>query len=125
MYTGLADPVVPPADVIAYYDAVAAASGGLAATQRFFRFFPVPGMGHCGGGPGPNAFDALGAVEAWVERGTPPSRIVATHATGGVVDRTRPLCAYPQVARFAGTGGVDDERSFRCVVPAAGPTRRH
>ncbi len=72
MYTGWADPVVPPQDAVNYYDDVVKAMGGLAATGQFFRFFPVPGMGHCMGGPGPNAFDALGALEQWSEHGAAP-----------------------------------------------------
>src|SRR5579871_1462586 len=116
MYTGLADPVVPPQDPIDYYEAVAKASGGYAATQQFFRFFPVPGMGHCSGGAGPSTFDALGALEQWVEHGTAPARLIASHASNGQVDRTRPLCPYPQVARYKGTGSTDDAASFACAT---------
>ena len=104
MYTGLADPVVPPEDTISYYEAVANASGGVEETQKFFRFFPVPGMGHCQGGVGPNRFDALAALDAWVRTGDAPARVVASHLTGGSVDRTRPLCPYPQVAQYKGRG---------------------
>jgi Tannase and feruloyl esterase len=116
MYTGLADPVVPPQDVINYYDSVARASGGITATQTFFRFFTAPGMAHCGGGVGPNRFDSLGALEAWVERGQAPDVIVASHATNQQIDRTRPLCAYPATARYKGTGSVDDQASFACTT---------
>jgi feruloyl esterase len=119
MYTGLADPVVSPLDTFSYYDSVAAAMGGLDATRSFFRFFPAPGMAHCGGGAGPNAFDALAALEAWVERGVAPESIPASHSTNGSVDRTRPLCAYPAVARYKGTGSIDDAANFTC---AAGKT---
>jgi feruloyl esterase len=72
-------------------------------------------MAHCGGGAGPNTFDALAALEAWVERGTAPGSIPAAHATNGRVDRTRPLCAYPAVARYNGTGSIDDAANFSCV----------
>jgi len=116
MYTGLADPVVPPEDVTSYYEAVAKAAGGFVETQKFFRFFPVPGMGHCGGGSGPGTFDALGALEQWVEKGVAPSRIIASHSTAGRVDRTRPLCPFPAVARYKGTGSVDDEAHFVCAA---------
>jgi len=119
MYTGTADPVVPPEDTINYYEAVSAAMGGASETQTFFRFFPVPGMAHCGGGTGPSTFDALGAVEAWVEHGTAPDRLVASHSTAGVVDRTRPLCAYPKVARYRGAGSIDAAENFTCVAKAA------
>jgi feruloyl esterase len=71
-------------------------------------------MGHCGGGAGPNTFDMLSALEAWVERGTTPDFIPASHATNGHIDRTRPLCAYPAVARYQGTGSIDDAKNFSC-----------
>jgi feruloyl esterase len=115
MYTGLADPVTSPLDTIAYYESVAQAMGGMPATQSFFRFFPAPGMGHCGGGAGPNTFDALAALDAWVETGTAPDSIPASHATSGHVDRTRPLCAYPAVARYKGAGSIDDAANFTCA----------
>src|SRR3954471_14589630 len=125
MYTGWADPVVPPQDTIAYYDAVAKFSGGLPGTREFFRFFLAPGMGHCGGGPGPNQFDHLAALEQWVEKGVAPDKLIATHSTNGKIDRTRPLCPYPQVARWKGTGSTDDAASFSCVAePAAAPARK-
>jgi feruloyl esterase len=121
MYTGLADPVVPPQDIYNYYDAVTKAMGGSLETEKFFRFFPVPGMGHCGGGAGPNAFDALGALEAWVEHDVAPERIVASHSTNGRVDRTRPLCPYPRVARFKGTGSIDAAENFVCAAKGITP----
>jgi feruloyl esterase len=93
------------------------ASGGHAAADGFVRFFTVPGMRHCSGGPGPNSFDSLGALEQWVEHGEAPDRIIATHRTNGVVDRTRPLCPYPQVARYLGTGSIDDAVNFVCKMP--------
>jgi feruloyl esterase len=114
MYTGLADPVVPPQDAINYYDAVTKAMGA-AATPSFFRFFPVPGMGHCNGGTGPVDFDALGALERWVEQGEAPASLAGSHSTGGTVDRTRPLCAYPARARYKGTGSIDDAANFTCT----------
>jgi feruloyl esterase len=87
-------------------------------TSQFYRLFMVPGMGHCGGGPGPNSADYLTALENWVEKGIAPDSIVATHTTStGVVDRTRPLCTYPKVARYKGTGGFDDAANFACVNP--------
>jgi feruloyl esterase len=125
MYTGWADPVVPPHDTVAYYDAVAKAMGGLDRTREFYRFFLAPGMGHCGGGPGPNQFDALTALEQWVEKGLAPDKLIASHITNGKIDRTRPLCPYPQVARWRGTGSSDDAVNFACVAdPAAGPVKK-
>jgi feruloyl esterase len=116
MYTGLADPVTSPLDTFAYYDSVAAANGGVETTQSFFRFFPVPGMGHCRGGAGTDTFDALVALDAWVETHSAPASIPASHATSGHVDRTRPLCAYPAIPRYKGTGSIDDATNFSCAA---------
>jgi len=125
MYTGWADPVVPPQDTVAYYDAVVKANGGLERTRDFYRFFIAPGMGHCSGGPGPNQFDSLTALEQWVEKGAAPEKLIASHSTNGKIDRTRPLCLYPQVARYKGTGGSDDAANFTCVTEApTTPVRR-
>lgn len=79
-----------------------------------YRLFMVPGMNHCGGGDGPNKFDMLGPLEAWRESGKAPSAVVASHATGAVVDQTRPLCAYPEVAKYKGSGNTDDAANFVC-----------
>lgn len=119
VYTGWADPVVPPQTAVAYYDGVTRAMGGLAPTQDFFRLFLAPGMGHCARGPGPNQFDALSALEEWVEKGKAPSQLTATHGTAGKVDRSRPLCVYPKVARYKGTGSIDEAANFTCVAPPA------
>ncbi len=119
MYTGWADPVVPPTDTVEYYEAVAEAMGGLDETQSFFRFFPVPGMGHCGGGTGTSTFDALGALEQWRERGVAPDALAGSRTGRGGVDRTRPICAYPTVARYLGTGSIDDASNFSCVAPTS------
>jgi tannase/feruloyl esterase len=119
MYTGLADPVVPAQDTVNYYEDVVRATGGLRQTQSFFRFFPVPGMGHCSGGPGPNTFDALAALEQWREYGVAPEVLTASHSTNGTVDRTRPVCAYPKTARYLGKGSVDAAESFVCALPPA------
>ena len=114
LYHGWADPLVAPGTSINYYNSVVKALGGPSKTAASVRLFMVPGMGHCGGGEGPNTFDAIGALERWVEEGQPPERIVASHSTNGVVDRTRPLCPYPQVAVYKGTGSTDDATNFVC-----------
>src|SRR5207245_546041 len=125
MYTGWSDPVVPPQDTVAYYDAVVKVMGGLEKTREFYRFFLAPGMGHCSGGPGPNSFDHLTALEQWVEKGIAPDKLIASHSTAGKIDRTRPLCLYPQVARWKGTGRPDEAANFSCVAPpAAAPAAR-
>jgi len=115
MYHGWADSDVPPEDGVRYYEAVERAMGGSAQTTDFFRLFMVPGMGHCGGGPGPNTFDAVGALNQWVEHGKAPEKIVASHVANGVTDRTRPLCPYPQIAKWKGSGSTDDAANFACV----------
>jgi feruloyl esterase len=91
--------------------------GGFDRTRDFFRLFMAPGMGHCAGGPGPNQFDAIGALERWVEKGVAPDSLVATLNVGGKPVRTRPLCPYPQVARYKGAGSIDDAANFTCAAP--------
>jgi feruloyl esterase len=113
LYTGWMDPNVSPFDVIHYYRSVED-TAGKDATQTFFRFFLVPGMGHCGGGPGPNVFDSLGAMDQWVESNQAPDQIVASHVTNGQVDRTRPLCPYPEMAAYRGAGNIDDAANWVC-----------
>ena len=108
---GWSDPLVGPLTSVDYYKSVAKA---LDRIDDSVRLFMVPGMGHCGGGEGPNTFDMLGALEQWVERGKTPDQIVASHSTGGTVDRTRPLCPYPQVATYTGAGSTDEAASFIC-----------
>ena len=122
MYTGWSDPVVPPQDTVAYYDAVVKTMGGLEKTREFYRFFLAPGMGHCSGGPGPNQFDHVTALEQWVEKGAAPEKMIATHSTAGKLDRTRPLCVYPLVARWKGTGSSDEAANFTCVAAPAAAT---
>jgi feruloyl esterase len=119
MYHGWADPALSAYSTIDYLEAVAQAVGGPHAASEFVKLFLVPGMQHCSGGPGPNSFDMLSALDDWVARGAAPARIIASHATSGVVDRTRPLCVYPQVARYVGSGSIDTADNFRCETPAA------
>jgi len=119
LYQGWADPVTPPENTIEYFSHVQAVMGGPTATSGFLRLFLAPGMGHCAGGSGPNRFDGLSALDDWVARGRAPDRIVATHSEGGKVDRTRPLCPYPLVARWNGKGSSDDAAQFACVAPGA------
>jgi feruloyl esterase len=113
-YHGWADPQITPLASTGYFTRVAATMGGPAKAHASYRLFMAPGMGHCGGGEGPNDFDELTALEQWVEKGVAPTRINASHATGGKVDRTRPLCPFPQVATYTGTGSTDDAANFVC-----------
>jgi feruloyl esterase len=115
LYHGWADPGLSAATTVAYHEEVRRTTHDADAAVRLFM---APGMHHCqGNGPGPNTFDMLSALEAWVERGTPPVRVIASHASDGRVDRTRPLCAYPQVARYVGSGSIDAAENFRCEAP--------
>jgi Tannase and feruloyl esterase len=113
-FHGWADPQISPANSTQYYTRVADALGGAARVHGSYRLFMAPGMGHCGGGEGPNTFDMVAALEQWVERGQAPDQIVASHATNGAVDRTRPLCPYPQLATYKGSGSIDDASNFTC-----------
>ena len=113
-YHGWSDAQISPGNSTQYYKRVADALGGAAAIQQAYRLFMAPGMAHCGSGEGPNTFDMLGALEHWVEDGKAPDRIIASHSTNGHVDRTRPLCPYPQVAVYGGTGSTDEAANFEC-----------
>jgi feruloyl esterase len=117
-YHGWSDPQIAPSHSTQYYTRVLAALGGVNRIQASYRLFMAPGMAHCGGGEGPNTFDMVGALERWVEDGKPPDRIVASHATNGVIDRTRPLCPYPQAAVYKGTGSTDEASNFDCKALA-------
>ena len=113
-YHGWSDPQISPSTSVQYYARAVEASGGAASVRRSYRLFLAPGMGHCGGGEGPNTFDMIAALEQWVEAGKAPDQIQASHATGGRVDRTRPLCPYPQVAVYKGSGSIDEAANFAC-----------
>ena len=115
MYHGWNDQLIQAANSINYYHSVSKAMGA-DATDDFMRLFMAPGMLHCAGGPGPNTFDAVGALEQWVEHGVKPAHLVASHSAAGTVDRTRPLCPYPQVAKYKGTGSTDEALNFVCAA---------
>ena len=150
LYQGWADSAIAPLNGINYYRSVVAAVGkaghlgrrrALEKTQNFFRLFMVPGMAHCGGGPGPNSFGALLqpvvphagpkhnvflALQQWEEKGVAPNKIIATkylddNPAKGIV-RTRPLCPYPQEAVWTGKGNANDASNFVCTVPRTEPT---
>jgi feruloyl esterase len=124
LYHGWNDTSISPLNTINYYERVISTlqagrsrAEAEAAVQKFARLFMVPGMLHCSGGPGPNAFDMLSTLENWVEKGQAPDRIIASRMTGGKVDRTRPLCAYPNVAVHTGRGSTDAAENFECRPP--------
>ena len=110
---GASDPVFSLNDTLAWYRDVDHLAHGTAAD--FVRVFPVPGMAHCAGGPATDQFSTLDALVAWVEKGIAPDRILATAGPGSPwPGRTRPLCPYPKVARYAGEGSIEDAKNFRC-----------
>ena len=117
LYTGWADPLIPAADTLNYYAGIQKKMGGAQATADFARLFMVPGMGHCAGGNAPTRFDALAALEPWVEKHSPPEQLLAAQVSQGTPIRTRPICVYPQVAKWNGTGSQDDAANFSCKVP--------
>ena len=114
LYHGWSDGSVPPRASVNYYTSVVKTMGGPAKTGEWVRLFMAPGMGHCGGGEGPNTFDAVTALEQWVEQGRAPDRIIASRVNGALVERSRPLCPYPQVPTYIGTGSIDEAASFVC-----------
>ncbi|TGE01761.1 tannase/feruloyl esterase family alpha/beta hydrolase [Methylobacterium nonmethylotrophicum] len=114
VYQGVADPVFSARDLAAHWQDLARHNGGGAALADWARLFLVPGMTHCGGGPALDDFDPLTALEAWVERGEAPDRIAARGAA--FPGRTRPLCPFPQEARYQG-GEADRAESFACRAP--------
>lgn len=119
VFHGNADPVFSLNDTLAWYDGLSREHSD---AQAFSRVFPVPGMTHCSGGPATDQFDMVSALVDWVEQGRAPERITATARPAALnpglgdvpAGRTRPLCAYPKVARYNGQGSLDDEASFTC-----------
>jgi hypothetical protein len=115
MTYGWADQVLQPMMGVNYYEKVVAKNG--AKTQDFMRLFMVPGMTHCAGGHGTDRFDAVTAVINWVEKGKAPDSLPASRVVNNQVVRTRPLCPYPQVAKYSGNGSIDDAANFSCAKP--------
>ncbi|MBC5782090.1 tannase/feruloyl esterase family alpha/beta hydrolase [Ramlibacter sp. USB13] len=113
---GMADPIFSATESQRYYDQLVVNNGGLAATKQFARAFYVPGMNHCSGGPATDNFDAIQAMVDWVEKGSAPDRIAARALPTNAFfpNRSRPLCPYPQFAKYKGTGSVEDAGNFTC-----------
>jgi feruloyl esterase len=122
MYHGWDDPSISPMNSLKYYTSVVerirekrhlnSIDAAITETQKSARLFLIPGMGHCGGGPGADTFDAVGTLDRWVDRGVAPDKIIASHTAPAY---TRPLCAYPQEARYNGSGDRTDARNWKCV----------
>jgi feruloyl esterase len=118
MYFGWADPALNPLMGVGYYERVREAMGPH--TSGFFRLFMMPGVFHCAGGVGPDQADTFTPLADWVEQGKTPERIVASRRIEGKAVRTRPLCPYPMLARYQGSGSIDDAANFACAAPAPG-----
>ena len=112
MYHSWNDTAIAPQNSIDYYASVQKKMGG--SQDDFIRLFMAPGMGHCAGGPGPDQVNYMGALERWRESGVAPAALTATRTAGTRVDMTRPLCAYPKVATYKGTGSTNDAENFVC-----------
>ena len=141
LYHGWNDPAISPLNTINYYHSVLSTVGARTA-ENFVRLYMVPGMQHCVSGPGPNWFGQLGtvtakgaehgiytALEQWVETGAAPDSIIATKYgednPSKEVQMTRPLCPYPQIAKYKGTGDTNDYTSFLCVSPSESSASNH
>jgi feruloyl esterase len=111
MYFGWADTSLNPLMGVDYYEGVRKRFGS--STAAFFKLYMVPGMLHCRGGSGPSVFDPVTPLVNWVETGKAPGEIVASQTPGSPA-RTRPLCPYPEVARYKGAGSIDDAANFVC-----------
>jgi feruloyl esterase len=111
-FHGDSDPWFSPLDTLSYYKSLADTNGGADKVEKWSRIFLVPGMAHCGGGPSLDHFDMLSAVVDWVEKGTAPDAVVATGKA--FPGRSRPLCAYPKHAQYAGSGDTQEARNFQC-----------
>jgi feruloyl esterase len=112
LYAGWADTTITPENTVLYYESILEEMGPN--QDDFVRLFLVPGMGHCAGGPGPNTFDTIGAMEHWRERGVTPTELMGFNPASGL---TRPICAYPQYARYKGSGNIKDAANWSCVAP--------
>jgi feruloyl esterase len=112
LYHGWNDAAISPGNSINYYESVLKKMGGQ--QDDFVRLYMAPGMQHCGGGPGPNQINYMAIMERWRENNETPASIEAFHVTNSRVDMTRPLCPYPQVAIYKGTGSPNDAANFTC-----------
>ena len=118
IYHGWSDPQVSAQNTVRYFNDVVKTTGK-GVVGKSIQLYMVPGMGHCQGGPGTDTFDKVAAIEQWVAKGKAPDQIVASHLTGGKVDRTRPLCPFGKVAKWSGAGSTDDAANFSCVGETA------
>jgi feruloyl esterase len=112
LYAGWGDTGITPENTVLYYENLLNKMGKN--QDDFTRLFLVPGMGHCRGGPGPNTFDTIGALEAWREKGLTPAQLTGFNPDTGL---SRPICSYPQYAKYKGTGNLKDAANWSCAAP--------
>ena len=112
LYAGWRDTAITPENTILYYESVLEEMGDQ--QDDWMRLFLVPGMQHCGGGPGPNSFDSIAALEQWREQDDAPERMLGTNRQSGL---TRPICAYPQYSKYDGSGDLNDAVNWSCAAP--------
>jgi feruloyl esterase len=123
MYHGWADPQITPLSSVRYFTDVVK-TVGKSTRGKSIQLYMEPGVDHCWGGEGPDTFDVVGALEQWVKTGSAPARIIASHSRASVVGRTRPLCPYPQMATYKGTGSIDSAGNFSCEADAPQTAKR-
>jgi feruloyl esterase len=128
LWQGFADPRIPVLNTIAYYERLIASQApgdghgkgerkeDLRRTREFAQFFLAPGVGHCGGGAGPDTADLISPLLQWVEQGIAPDQIIASKVVNGVTTFSRPLCPYPALPRYSGVGDPTQASSFKCVA---------
>jgi feruloyl esterase len=112
LYHGWWDPGIAPENTVNFYKGVLSKMG--TKQDDWLRLFMVPGMQHCGGGPGPDQFNKMGAMERWRESGIAPDQILAAQVSGNLVEMTRPICPYPKTAVYRGSGSTNDAANFTC-----------
>jgi feruloyl esterase len=117
LYHGWNDPLISPDNTVNYYLSVLDKMGKMGKQDNWIRLFMAPGMAHCSGGVGPNQANFIAVMERWRESGESPDQIMSYHVTDNRVDMTRPLCPYPQVAQYKGTGSIKDAANFVCKAP--------
>jgi len=114
VWHGWADQLITAEGTVDYYHRVQQQMGGAKKTTEFIRLFMAPGVQHCGGGAGPTPAGQLEALTAWVEENKAPESLLATRQAQNGPARTRPICAYPLVAKYKGSGSTDDASNFSC-----------
>ena len=118
IFHGFSDPALAPLRTVRFYQDLAAANGGYDRLRGNVRLFMAPDVQHCGGGPGPNMFDTLTALEDWMEQGKAPETILAEHHQGNdphrAVERTMPLCSFPTMATYKGQGDTNNAENWSC-----------